>query len=140
MKMGKTNHRWANARQAAVAVLTLAALLIAPVCTPLCAAKACSSSPARDEECHGPMGDQARDTYATPTKVCGARDLAAVLLKADERLVQAKQLQITTAKLTVDTRLVASPAIFRAPVLRWGEEQFSPGPTDSLLQTTHLRF
>ena len=142
MKMGKTHHGWANAGRAAAAVLTLAALLISPVCAPLCAAKACSSAPVRGEECYG-QGAAASNTggtCVTPAKVCGARELTAVLLKADDRLVQAGQLQITSAKLAVDTRLGASPAIFGAPVLRWGEDHSSPGPANSLLQTTHLRF
>ena len=134
----------ANARRAVVALLVLMAMLIAPVCTPLCAAKTCSSGTVQTEECHSPgaMADTAADRCAAPMKACAARELAAVLFRTNERLVQKAQAQHINAQWNMDRpdAVADSRVIFRAPVLRWGEDRFVLTPASSLLKTTHLRF
>lgn len=133
-----------NLRRAVIAVLALVAILVAPVCSPLCAAKVCSSGVPQEEECHSQtaMGDTANDRYEAPMKPCAARELTAALLRANKRLVQATQLQDLSVEWELGGRVAEPSAILGAPVLRWGEDRFALGPglTSSLLQSTHLRF
>jgi hypothetical protein len=144
--MGDRIPKWAYARRAVVAVLALMATLIAPVCAPLCAAMACSSGTAQGlgEECHGlgAMEDTAADRYSGPMKACPARELTAVLLRANKRFDQPVQAQRVSAEWSMDSRVAVADSLasFGAPALRRGEDRFALGPTSPLVQTTHLRF
>lgn len=142
--MGDTIPNRANALRAVIAILVLAAILVAPVCTPICAARECPGAAAqeREEQCHsqGALGDAPGDKYTAPMKACAARELAAVLSRSNNKLVRATQLQDLSVEWELGGRFPDPFPVFGAPVLRWGEDRFVLGPTSFLLQTTHLRF
>jgi hypothetical protein len=91
----------------ALALVTVLALLLAPVCAPLCAAQACSSG-APEEQCHGmgSMGAVGGEQFVAVGKRCGAPDLSAVLLKADEKSTSLQNMR----NVPVRIRLMGTPA------------------------------
>jgi hypothetical protein len=123
-----------------LAFLTVLALVIAPACAPLCAAKSCASG-VRQEQCHeiATRGPDGQPQLAAPGKVCGLSDFSAVLVKADEEYL-----------LSGGTRNHAAPVIPTGSS-ELGVESFGPGPgrrgvhpvpfdlPDSLPLTTILR-
>jgi hypothetical protein len=123
-----------------VAVFTALALLIAPVCAPLCAASHCSSS-AHQEPCHETVSSGADGVaqFVAPSNVCGTSDFSAVLIKVDEKYL----LSQTGPGSTPPALVHHSPELTRenfplSPQL-WGGRRVPLETEDSPLQSTILR-
>jgi hypothetical protein len=128
------------ASAAVLAFLTVLALVMAPACAPLCAAKSCASG-VRQEQCHdlATSGPDGQPRIVAPSKVCGLSDFSAVLVKADEEYL-----------FSQGARNQAAPVIPNGPP-ELGLESFCTGPQrrgvhplpvdlpDSLRLTTILR-
>ena len=70
---------------AALAAVAALAVLVAPVCAPLCAAKMCAPASGQ-EHCHdASANDTARDVFARQS-TCRGLELPAVLLRSDEQV------------------------------------------------------
>ena len=101
-----------------LALLTVLALLAAPVCAPLCAAGACPSGNGH-EQCHemASMGASSGEQFIASSKACGSSDLSAVLVKADGETL-----------LSQEVRSSSAPAVTSgAPEQSLGDLQASPG-------------
>jgi len=70
----------------ALAVLTLLAILVAPICAPLCAASACPSRSSQGQ-CHemANMIAGGSEQFVAASKACEASDFSAVLVKPNEK-------------------------------------------------------
>src|SRR6266478_5129430 len=67
----------------AVAVFTLLAMLVAPLCTPMCGSRACANlSSAQNEDCHSSFAanDGARRTGVAAIRICGSQEFPAAAL------------------------------------------------------------
>ncbi|MGB9465199.1 MAG: hypothetical protein WBR10_08810 [Candidatus Acidiferrum sp.] len=83
------------------ALMTVLALLAAPMCAPLCAARNCSSG-ARQVHCHGMDGMGAGDEqFIAPGKTCGAADFSAVLSKSDEQNMSSRGMRSDSAPVLI---------------------------------------
>ena len=123
-----------------LAFLTVLALLIAPVCAPLCAAKSCVSG-VRQEQCHdvAATGGDGRPQLVAPGTACGVSDFSAVLVRPDEECLLSQGARNPAARVIHQ----GSPEL-RLESLRQGPR--GPGvhlipleSSDSLLLTTILR-
>src|SRR5690348_1148447 len=75
--------RNANLLRRPVAIFTLLAMLVAPLCTSLCGSRACSnSSSARSEDCHGSFAanDNGPRTGLAAIRICGSQEFPAATL------------------------------------------------------------
>jgi len=101
----------------ALALVTVLALLVAPICASLCAARSCSPGASR-EKCHdvASMGAGGGEQFVAPRKACGAPDSSAVLVKSDEQTSFSRRVSSTQAPMLVSgstenrlTQLAARP-------------------------------
>jgi hypothetical protein len=78
----------------ALALVTVLALLVAPVCAPICAARACASR-SSDQRCHEMAGisTQGGEHLIAQGKSCGAVELYAVLVDTGERSTPSQELR-----------------------------------------------
>jgi hypothetical protein len=122
------------------AALTLLAILIAPVCAPLCAAKHCSSG-ARPEQCHemASRGDFNGEILVAPRKDCALSDYSAVLVKAEEQSSLSRGVRSDPAPAPIRLSLESAVGSFQANPARWGIHQIPLESSDSLSLTTILR-
>jgi hypothetical protein len=74
-----------------LAIVTMACLLTAPFCAPLCAASMCT--PAGHGHCHEAAGNDADHAAFAPTKLCGRFELSAVLASDDQQLWSTQRLR-----------------------------------------------
>jgi hypothetical protein len=84
----KTQVRARRAKFMVIALVTVLALLVAPVCAPLCAARGCPSNAfPGTEKCHemANMGSSGSEKLDAPCKLCGASYLSAVLVNTEEQ-------------------------------------------------------
>jgi hypothetical protein len=122
------------------AALTLLAILIAPACAPLCAAKHCSSG-ARPEQCHeiASTGDLSGELLIPPGKNCALADFSAVLVKAEEQSSLSRGVRSNPAPAPLLLSLESAVGSFQANPARWGIHQIPLESSDSLSLTTILR-
>jgi hypothetical protein len=122
------------------AVLTLLAILIAPVCAPFCAAKHCSSG-ARPEQCHemASTGDRGGEKLVAPGKDCALADFSAVLLKAEEHSTFERGVRSDRAPAPIRLSLESVVRSSQADRARWGIHQIPLESPDSLPLITILR-
>ena len=137
----RTKSAWA----VGLATLTVLAVLVAPVCAPLCAAKICASGSGRSQEkCHGmaAMGTDGIQEFFAAGKTCRAFELPVVIAKTDETVSlsrgarsDAPAAQIDDAYQTSQTLRFASAD---ASPGRWPDHR-TPFEADSLLLAIVLR-
>jgi hypothetical protein len=121
----------------ALALVTVLALLLAPVCAPLCAARNCSAGAAKDQ-CHETAPAAAQHDLLTPHKICGNTDFSALLTNQDEQASfqrDARSIAASPVSLSAEREAAASPIL----LVRWGEHLVPIAPPSSLLLTTTLR-
>src|SRR5579863_7121014 len=122
-----------------LAIVTVLALLLAPVCAPLCAASSCSPAAAKNQ-CHeSSPTSAAQHNLLTPHKTCGAADYSAVLLNADEQASLQRDTRSFSASSSVSRPAGREASTSPAMLVRWGEHLVLIAPPSSLLQTTTLR-
>ncbi|MGC1485267.1 MAG: hypothetical protein WA789_15855 [Candidatus Acidiferrum sp.] len=87
----------------AIVLVTVLALLVAPVCTSLCAASGCASD-AHLEPCHGmaSMAANGGEHLLAPSKTCGASDASAVLVSRDEQALLSQGLRSGSSPVLMD--------------------------------------
>ena len=126
------------ANVAMLAMLTVLALAIAPVCAPLCAAKTCSSGAG---QCHemANMGADGSERLVAPNKVCGASEFSAVLVKASGQSLLSPGLRNDPAQALINGSYAQSPASLRASPERWDVHRVPIKSANPLLLTTILR-
>ncbi len=124
-------------RRTAAAVLTLLAILIAPVCAPLCAAKHC----ARLEQCHGmtSKGDRSGAILVAPGKGCALVDFSAVLVKAEEHSPLERGARSDPAPGPIRLSLENAAGSLQANPARWDIHRIPLESPDSLPLTAILR-
>lgn len=90
-----------------LSLLTVLALLVAPVCAPLCAARGCASNAALGH-CHEMTGMSANGAaqLTAPAKSCGPSNLLAILVKFDEQTSLSQMVRTSSLLLS----LANSPA------------------------------
>jgi hypothetical protein len=122
------------------AVLALLAILIAPVCAPLCAAKHCAPG-ARLEQCHETATTENRDgdNFVAPAKDCGQADFSAVLVKAEEYSPLERGARSDLAPTPIRLSHVNAIGTLQANPARWGIHQVPLELPDFLPLTTVLR-
>jgi len=121
-----------------LAIVTVLALLLAPVCAPLCAARNCSAGAAKDQ-CHeSSPTSAAQHDLLTPHKICGNSDFSAVLTNQDEKASFQRGARSIAASspLSRPAELAATSPI---KLVRWGEHLVPITPSSSLVLTTTLR-
>jgi hypothetical protein len=130
----------ARPANAAVAFLTVLALVIAPVCAPLCGAKSCAAG-ARQEQCHdmATMGPDGRPQLVAPSKACGVNDFSAVLVKADEEYLLSQDARNHAAAVILNGLPELGLESLRAGPQRRDVHLIPLESSDSLLLTTILR-
>jgi len=124
----------------AIAIVTVLALLAAPICAPLCAAGTCSSS-TRQVQCHemGTMGADGGEQFVAPSKACGASDFSAVLVKADEQSLLLQEQQRDTHPTLIDASSGDGLGSCDESLGRWGLHRVPLKSTNLLLPGTILR-
>lgn len=135
-----------RARLASVlALLTMLALLAAPMCAPLCAGKICASgmrSPgAGQEPCHdmASMGANGGEQYVASSKTCGATDLSAVLVKPDEQSLLWQVVRDDSAPVLIAHSPELTLESLRASPGRWGAHRVPLESKVAVLLNTILR-
>jgi hypothetical protein len=120
--------------------LTVLALVIAPACAPLCAAKSCASG-VRQEQCHdlATRGPDGQPRLVAPGKVCGVSDVSAVLVKADEAYLLSQGARNHAAPVTLNGSPGSELRRFGTGPERRGVHPIPGDLPDSLLLTTILR-
>jgi hypothetical protein len=128
------------ANVAMLALLTVLALAIAPVCAPLCAAKTCSSG-AGQGQCHemANMGADGSERLVAPNKVCGASEFSAVLVKASGQSLLSPGLRNDPAQALINGSYAQSLASLHASPERWDVHRVPIKSANPLLLTTILR-
>jgi hypothetical protein len=116
------------------------AILVAPVCAPLCAAKHCSAG-ARLEHCHemANVGDLSGETLLAPGKDCELADFSAVLVKAEEQSSLSRGERSDRAPAPLLLPLESAVGGLPAKPARWGIHHMPLESPDSLLLNTILR-
>jgi hypothetical protein len=114
---------YASFRSKTAAILALMAMLIAPLCGPVCSAGACESGnplgAPRNENCHDSLaaGEDAPPTIIAAVRVCGSPDLPAAALSTgtsysqEQRKLRSSTFQIYSTSLPVTAR-----TLFDAPL------------------------
>lgn len=127
-------------QRTAAALLTLLAILIAPVCAPLCAAKHCSPA-ARLEQCHktASTGDRSGDVLVAPGKDCAIADFSAVVVKAEEHSPLKRAARSDPAPAPIHLSLESVVGSLHASRDRWDIHRIPLESPDSLKLTTILR-
>jgi hypothetical protein len=122
------------------AALALLAILIAPVCAPLCAAKHCSAG-ARPEHCHemASTGDLSGEILVAPGKDCALADFSAVLVKAEEQSSLSRGVQSDRAPAPLLLSLESAIGSLQANPVRWSIHQTPLESPDPLSLSTILR-
>jgi len=138
--MSETIPGRARTARAALAFLTALALVIAPVCAPLCAAKRCVSG-VRQEQCHdvATTGSDGRPELVAPGTACGVSDFSAVLVKADEEYLLSQGARNPAAPVIHNGSSALGLESLRLGPRRPGVHLIPLESSDSLLLTTILR-
>jgi hypothetical protein len=125
---------------AALAFLTVLALVIAPACAPLCAAKICPSG-TRQGQCHeiASVGADGSEQLVAPSKDCGASDFSAVLVKADEQSLLSQSVRNDSLQTLINGPSGQSLSSLHVSLVRWDVHRVPIESADSLLWTTILR-
>jgi len=136
----KNSIRTHGPRSIVFAALTLLAILIAPACAPLCAAKHCAPG-ARPEQCHEvtSTGDRSGEILIAPGKDCALADFSAVLVKAEEHSSLERGARSDLAPAPIHLSLENAFGSLQANPARWGIHQVPLESPDSLPLTTILR-
>lgn len=83
-----------------LAIATVLALLISPLCAPLCAAKMCVPASGQ-EHCHDAgANDTAHDVFARQS-TCRGLDLSAVLLRSDGQVATSRDVRHPSAAVYI---------------------------------------
>jgi hypothetical protein len=129
------------ANVAVLAILTVLALAIAPACAPLCAAKICSSGTGQGQ-CHemASMGADGSERLIAPSRVCGASEFSAVLVKADAQSLLSQGLRNHPAQALINGPSAQSLGSLHVSPDRWDVHRVPIKSANSLLSTTILRF
>jgi hypothetical protein len=137
-EQNKTRSR--RPQRAVAAIFALLAILIAPVCAPLCAAKHCSPG-ARPEQCHemASTRDLRGETLIAPAKDCGQAEFSAVLVKAEEHSTLERGARSDPAPAPIRLSPANAVGSFQASPAGQGIHQVSLESSDSLPLTTILR-
>jgi hypothetical protein len=112
-------------RHAVAAVFTLLAILIAPVCAPLCAAAKHCSQGTRLERCHemATTGDRNAEKFVAPAKDCGQADFSAVLVRADEQSSHSREVRNDLTPRPPRLSPECAVGSVQANPTRWGVHQ-----------------
>jgi hypothetical protein len=124
----------------ALTLVTVLALLVAPVCAALCAAKNCSAGMSQ-AQCHemAPAKTSASTHLAAPSETCQGADLSAVLFKADEMCVRLQKAPIGSTPEILGAAMERGFANLQASLWRGRMYRIPPASTDSPLITAILR-
>jgi len=130
--------------KSALALLTVLASLAAPVCAPLCAGKICASSMRSagtgQEPCHemASMGANDGERYVATSKICGATDFPAALVKTDEQSLLWRAMRDDSAPVPIAHSSELALESLGAHPGRWGVHRVPLESKLSLLLTTIL--
>jgi hypothetical protein len=126
----------------ALALLTVLALLVAPVCAPLCAAKVCGSG-AAPGQCHEAVSVGSTDNDSPPTmasgKTCRIPELSAVISKADKMLSASREFSGVTSVAKTHDMPTRSFAGSTGSLGDWRDARTRFESAASLLSTSVLR-
>jgi hypothetical protein len=139
--VNQQNHiRPRTPQRTAAAVLTLLAILIAPVCAPLCAAKHCSPG-GRLEQCHEMTSteDRSGEVLVAPGKDCALADFPAVLVKAEEHSPLVRGVRSDLAPAPICLSLESAIGSLQANPALWAIHRIPLESPNSLPLTTILR-
>jgi len=134
-------NRWAAA---IVAIVALLAVVIAPLCAPICSGKFCAvgaSEAAENKGCHGTAAQQDEKSQSSlaAVKTCRAGDIAAILSNLGEKRQFSPVTKNTPATLlfTTDSSQLLEPKTTNWP--RCCDRSSPLRQPDVSLRTTNLR-
>ncbi|MGB7281353.1 MAG: hypothetical protein WBE13_03745 [Candidatus Acidiferrum sp.] len=129
-----------SASAIALALVTVLALLVAPVCGSLCAARNCSAGMSH-AHCHdmASMSATSGAQFAAQGKTCAGADLTAVLVMAGDQTFLFREGRITSAPVTISVLLEQGFASLQTSPSRGRPYRVSVSSRDSLRLTTILR-
>jgi hypothetical protein len=136
----RTNTRRGAWSATAIALVTVLALLVAPICGSLCAAKVCGPSAAQGQ-CHemAQAGTNGGATIAAVGKACKTPELSAVISRGDERPSANRQVRTeAAAKAIGDALRLAATGASESPG-GWRDARTRLVAADPSLVTTILR-
>ncbi|MGC1620237.1 MAG: hypothetical protein WA765_17235 [Candidatus Acidiferrum sp.] len=98
----------------ALALLTVLALLVAPVCATICAASICPAGISQGQCLDmASMGANESSRFAPPSRACSGADLSAVLVNANDTLFRLQELWMHSAPVTMPAAIGRSFASLR---------------------------
>lgn len=123
-----------------LAIITVLAVLVAPVCAPLCAARICSAAPSQGQ-CHDMAGmpDGDGERIAALGKTCGNFEFSAVLVKADEQSLSSQSVRTDAPAVLIVSSHRKSVAQPSPSIGRCGEHRVPLEPASSFLLAMILR-
>lgn len=121
-------------------LVTMLALVVAPACAPLCAARTCSSATSPGQ-CHdmASMGAGGGGKFVAASKACGAAEFSAVLVRTDEQILLPQGTRNDAAPVGISGSPAEDFGSLRASSGRWGAHRAPLESADSILLTTILR-
>ena len=134
-------------RIVAIAFVTLLAVVVAPLCSPLCAARHCASGKATasrsEESCHheaASIGGSASSSHFTSSRICYSSELPPAVLNANNELAEHLEQSVASHSTVAVTHAaeILTLSVFAAAELPYQDGSAKP-PLSTLSHTAVLR-